>query len=71
MDEIINMVAQRAGINADQARTAVQTVIEQLKTRLPEPLASQIESALGGGAGGAGGQNLMGEVEGLFGGGGR
>jgi uncharacterized protein (DUF2267 family) len=71
MDELINTVSQRAGINPDQARTAIQTVIEHLKGRLPEPLASQIESALqGGGSGAAGGQNLLGEVEGMFGGGG-
>lgn len=55
MDEIVQQVAQRAGIPEDKARMAVQVVIGQLEKRLPAPLASQLSSYLaGGGAGGAG-----------------
>lgn len=55
MDELVNMVAQRTGIPADKARMAVETVLGHLKEKLPAPIASQIDAALGGGGGGLGG----------------
>lgn len=56
MDEIVQQVAQRAGIPEDKARMAVQTVLAQLEQRLPAPIAAQLRSHLsGGGAGGGGG----------------
>ena len=48
MDEIINQVAQRTGIPADKARTAVETVASYLKGRLPQQLAGPIDAALSG-----------------------
>ncbi len=51
MDELINMVAQRTGLAPEKARTAVDTVVGYLKTKLPGPLAGQIDSALAGGGG--------------------
>ena len=57
MDELINKVTQQAGISTDQAKKAVQTVVSFMKDKLPAPLASQVESALGGqGAGNIAGQ---------------
>jgi uncharacterized protein (DUF2267 family) len=56
MEELINQVAQRTGLAPDKARTAVETVLNFAKTRLPPPIATQLESALaGGGSGGGGG----------------
>ena len=52
MDELINQVAQRTGLAPDKARMAVETVLGFLKTRLPGPIASQLDSALAGGAAG-------------------
>jgi len=46
MDELIQKVQQRAGIDESQASAAVNTVIDFLKERLPEPIADQVESAL-------------------------
>jgi uncharacterized protein (DUF2267 family) len=55
MDEIIQQVAQRAGISEDKARMAVQAVMDQMEKRLPGPLATQIRSHLSGeGTGGSG-----------------
>ncbi len=51
MDELINQVAQRTGLAPDKARTAVDTVLGFLKTRLPGPIASQLDGALSGSAG--------------------
>lgn len=55
MDDIIKMVAEKVGIPQDKARSAVEVVLSQLKSRLPGGLGGQIESALSGGTGGAGG----------------
>ncbi len=50
MDEVINQVADRAHISQDQARTAVQTVVEFLKQRLPPQMASQVDAVMSGSA---------------------
>ena len=55
MDELVNQVAQRTGIAPDKARTAVDTVLGFLKSRLPAPIASQLDSAVSGQGGAAGG----------------
>lgn len=55
MDELIKQVSAKTGISEDQARTAVNTVLGFLKTRLPEPIAGQIDNVIGGGEGAAGG----------------
>jgi hypothetical protein len=66
MDELINMVAQRTGLGPDKAKTAIDTVVGFLKTKLPAPLAEQLDTALAGG-GGAGlsdaAKNLGGMLE--------
>lgn len=51
MDELINMVAQRTGLGPDKAKTAIDTVVGFLKTKLPAPLAEQLDTALVGGGG--------------------
>ncbi len=49
MDEVIKQVADRAHISQDQARTAVQTVVDYLKQKLPPQMASQVDAAMSGG----------------------
>lgn len=48
MDQIINLVAEKAGVSPEQARTATETVIGFLKERLPGPIAGQIDQILAG-----------------------
>jgi hypothetical protein len=63
MDELVNRVAERAGISQEQAREAVNTVIEFIKEKLPPAFAGQVDNFINGGKiGGLGG--LMG---GMFG----
>ncbi len=75
MDELIRQVTERTGISEQQARTAVETVIGFLKTRLPAPIAGHLDSFTGGGASGGGGGiadqagNVLGGLGGMFGGG--
>jgi hypothetical protein len=49
MDELVRLVASKAGLPEAQARTAVTTVLDFLKHKLPAPVASQLEAVVGGG----------------------
>ena len=51
MEALIKMVAERAGIDEGAAKTAIDVVIEQLKDRLPGPMADQVEGLLSGDGG--------------------
>ena len=64
MEELIKQVSAKAGISEDQARSAVNTVLDFVKTRLPEPIAGQIDNVIGGGAGVVG--DIANKVGGLF-----
>ncbi|GAC1657413.1 MAG: hypothetical protein NVS4B3_23920 [Gemmatimonadaceae bacterium] len=70
MDELINLISQRAGISPEQAQTAVDTVVSHLKGRLPASLSSHLDGLLAGG-GGLGADGAMGGLAkglgGLFG----
>jgi hypothetical protein len=75
MDELINLVVQRTGISQDDARKAVEVIVNALKSRLPGPLASHIDSFISGGMSGGvstleaeAGEMLKGKLGGLFGG---
>ncbi len=49
MDELVNSVSQKTGLSQDQARAAAQATIDFLKSKLPAPIASQIDNVLKGG----------------------
>ena len=68
MEELIKQVSAKAGISEDQARSAVSTVVDFLKDRLPEPIAGQLENVMSGEGGGIGGTvgDIAGKVGGLF-----
>lgn len=55
MDELIELVVKKTGIPKETAKTAVATVIDFLKQKLPAPIAGQIDGLLEGG----GKQNMM------------
>ena len=52
MDELINLVGQRTGISQEDARKAVEVVIDTLKSKLPGPIASHLDSFLSDGLSG-------------------
>ena len=65
MDELIKQITEKTGISEEQARTAANTVIGFLKSRLPEPIAGQIDNLTGQtSAGGLG--DMASKVGGLF-----
>lgn len=62
MDQLIKLVAQKSGITEQQAQTAVKTVLDFIKEKLPPNLASQVDNL-------AAGKNIdLGGLGGLFGG---
>ncbi len=64
MNEIIEQIKQRASISDGAAKTALQTVVNFLKEKLPAPVASQIENVLGmhGASAGQSGGNVLGNI---------
>jgi len=75
MDELINLVVKKTGLSQDDARKAVEVVVNALKSKLPGPIASQLDSFLSGGLSGGmntlageAGDLLKGKLSGLFGG---
>jgi hypothetical protein len=63
MNQLIDTVAQKTGLSADMAKVAVDTVLGLLKTKLPSPLASQLDSLVGEGeSGGEQGEGLTGKA---------
>jgi hypothetical protein len=66
MDQLIQQVTEKTGISEDQARTAVNTVISFLKTKLPEPIAGQLDKIAGGGDAAGGGLGDLASKAGSF-----
>lgn len=48
METIIKLVSEKAGISQSQATTAVQTVVNFLKDKMPGGMGNQVESFLKG-----------------------
>jgi len=65
MEELVQQVAERAGISQEQATIAVETVANILRERIPAPYNKYVDSFLNseGGGGGIGGM-----LGGIFGG---
>jgi hypothetical protein len=69
MDELTKLIVSKTGISEAHARLAVETVLGYLKTKLPAPLAGQLDSIIQGGGSAAGGLNVdIGDVGNALGG---
>ena len=44
MKELINVIVQKTGISEENAQKAVQVTLGFLKTKLPAPIAAQVDS---------------------------
>jgi hypothetical protein len=65
VDELIKKVSERAGIDADQARKAVEAVADFVKAKFPG-IAGQVDGLLKGEGGNPLG-DIAGKIGGLFG----
>ena len=68
LEQIAQQVAAKTGLSDEMAMTAVKVVIDQLKQRLPPPVAGQLDALLAGDDESGGGGGLAGMAKGLFGG---
>lgn len=50
MKELTNAIVQKTGISQEDAQKSVQVMLGFLKTKLPAPLAGQLDSFLSAGA---------------------
>jgi len=48
MDELIKLVVEKTGISEEMAKVAVNTVVEFIKERLPEPIAGRLDDVIEG-----------------------
>ena len=46
MDELVKLVSEKTGLSEQKARTAVETVVDFLKDKLPAPIAGQVDNVL-------------------------
>jgi len=49
MDETVSRVAQKTGLSPERAKSAAQSVLEFLKTKLPAPMAENLSRIMSGG----------------------
>lgn len=66
MEELIKIVTEKAGIKPEQAKTAVSTVVDFLKAKLPG-IGDTIAGVLGGAGGGGGVADALGGLKGKLG----
>lgn len=64
MDELVNIVTQRTGLSQDDAQKAVQVIVDTLKSRLPAPVAAELDTFLTSGM--SGGVNALEAEAGTF-----
>ena len=57
MEELVNLVVKETGISQEDARKAVQVVLDKLKSKLPGPIASHLGAFVSGGL--AGGSSVL------------
>ena len=50
-EQVINLIVKKTGISQENAQKAVLVVFDFLKTKLPAPIATQIDSFLNTGSG--------------------
>jgi len=47
MEELVKLVSAKTGLGHDQAAVAVKTVLDFIKSKLPAPVAGEVDAVLG------------------------
>jgi len=63
MNEIVEQLKSRVGLDDEKARSAAETVVNFLKQRLTGTVASQLDSVISG----QGGEGIAGQIGSVFG----
>jgi uncharacterized protein (DUF2267 family) len=48
MQELVNLVSEKTGLDKKQSKLAVEVVLDFLKKKLPAPVAAQVDAVLSG-----------------------
>lgn len=74
MNEIVEILQQRAGLSPDQAQEVAKVIVDLIKSKVPSEFSGVVDQFLGGGgdaqasSGGLGALGgLLGAAEGMFG----
>jgi hypothetical protein len=65
--EIVQLVSSKTGLDEQTATTAVDTVLNWVKQKLPPQFAGELDVLLSGGQTTGTGGGILGAVQGLFG----
>ena len=50
MNELVNLVSEKSGLNKETSEMVVKLVLDFVKDKLPDPVAGQIDNLLEGGS---------------------
>jgi len=53
MEELVDLVSKKTGLNKEQASAAAKIVLDFVKSKLPAPVAAQVDAVLSGSGSGA------------------
>jgi hypothetical protein len=51
MQKLVDLIVEKTGISQEQAQTAVQTIVDHIKSKLPPMLASKVDGLIEGDGG--------------------
>lgn len=67
-EQLIQVIMSKANLSQEQAENAINAGIEFIKTKLPEPLAGQVDNFLGGDGDSSASGGMLGGLGGMLGG---
>ena len=67
MDDLIKLVCERAQLSPEQSKASIDVVVGYLKTKLPSPIAGQIDTLLTGSVTTTGMGETASKLAGVFG----
>jgi hypothetical protein len=67
MDELVQLVSEKTGLDEQKSKEAVETVLSFLKEKLPAPIASQIDNVVKSGGAAQGIDNVAKGLGGILG----
>jgi hypothetical protein len=67
MDEIVQILQDRAGLSPDQAQEVAKVIVDMIKSKVPSEFQGMVDQYLGGGGDAQAGSNVLGGLGGLLG----
>lgn len=66
MDELVQTLSQKTGLPEDKAREAADTVVNYIKSKLPDSISGELDNVLSGQAGSSD-SSITDRLSGMFG----